>query len=262
MRHLLYIIISLTSVFVHAQTEVEIYGSGTKGHDSIPVNPDKSYEAKPSYFSSGSPAFEYVFPNISSIFSTHRNSSDLKLPFWTFTPGQSIVLEWKTGSIVASGFSSIYPGVMKIDSGNIGILQQIGNLSFYIGGAANKYGYFRGLHTQYGINGSLSYKFNPHFSLTAFATYYWGKLPIMTSGLLFSPSMIGFYGASRFGGFIDYDTSEHFGLKVGGQKIEHVGIRHYEFEPIATPYLKLGNNKKKFIIEMPVGQMLYNELKK
>lgn len=262
MKYILSVIISLTSVFAHAQTEAEIYGRETKGHDSIPVNLDISYKAMPSYYSSENPAFKYVFPKLSSSFFARRETSDLKLPIWTLTPGQSNVLEWKTGSIVASGFSSIYPGLMKIDSGSIGSHQQIGNLSFCVGGIANKYGYFRGIHTQYGLNGSLTYHFSPQLSFTGFGTYYWGKPPVMSNGLPMPPAMIGFYGVSRFGGYFDYEASEHFGVKMGGQMIQQVGTEHYEFEPIATPYLKLGNGTRKIKIELPVGQILYNALKK
>lgn len=194
--------------------------------------------------------------------STIQGYSNLELPYQSVTPGYADVFRWRNGGISASGFSATYPGLMKIDSGTVGLYQRFGNLSLYVGGIANKYGYFRGIHTQYGINGSLSYQFTPNLSFTAFGTYYFSKPPVMSNGLPMPPSMIGFYSTSRFGGYFDYRVSDSFGVKVGAQTIQQVGTNLYEFEPIATPYINVGNEKRKFKIELPVGQILYNALKK
>lgn len=187
---------------------------------------------------------------------------DWTMPLRTVIPGLSTLFQWGNGGVVANGFSATYPGLMKIDSGSLGIYQRIGNLSYYIGGVANKYGYFKGINTQYGINGSISYQFTPDFSLTAFGAYYFGRPSMMCNGLPMPPSMIGYYGLSRFGGYFDYRISERFGVKIGGQAVQQFGLNRFEFEPIATPYIKAGTGKRKFRIELPVGQILYNSLKK
>lgn len=186
----------------------------------------------------------------------------LELPFYSFTPGEATVYGWNSGRIVAHGFSSVYPGLMKIDSGSIVISQNLGNFSFYIGGMANKYGFFRGLHTQYGINGSISYSFNERLSATVFGTYYFGRPPSMPNGMPMPPAMIGFYNTSRFGGYVDYEISDHFGVEAGAQAVQRVGTSKYEPEPIVTPYMKIGNGKSKVKIGLPVGQIMYHILKK
>lgn len=104
---------------------------------------------------------------------------DLKVPDLTFTPGQSTVFSWYGGELIATGGRVVMPGLMQIESGSIGVYQQVGNFTFYAGGLANKYGYFRGLHTQYGVSGSISYRFSTNVSATAFGTYYFGNPPMM-----------------------------------------------------------------------------------
>ena len=74
--------------------------------------------------------------------------------------------------------------------------------------------------------------------------------------------MMGFYNVSRFGGYVDYGFSEHFGVDIGAQGVQQIGSTRYELEPIVTPYLKMGHGKSKVKIGLPVGQILYHILKK
>ena len=74
------------------------------------------------------------------------------------------------------------------------------------------------------------------------------------------PAMLGFYRTSRFGGYFNYDTSEHFGIQLGAQMVEKMGPQArtlYHFEPIATPYFNIGSGKNKVRIGLPIGQILY-----
>lgn len=187
---------------------------------------------------------------------------ELNIPDLTYIPGQATIASWPRGEVVATGGSMVMPGLMKIDSGSIGVFQQIGSLSLYVGATANKYGYFRGLHTQYGLNGSVSYQFSPNFSFTAFGTYYFGRPPMMANGMPMPPSMAGYYGMTKFGGYIDYQINEHFGVEVGGQTVQQITTGRYEAEPIVTPYVNIGNGNKKIHIGLPVGQILYGILRK
>lgn len=187
---------------------------------------------------------------------------ELNVPELSFTPGQATIFSWRTGEVIATGGRAVYPGLMQIDSGSIGLYQRAGNFSLYAGGIVNKYGYFRGLHTQYGLNGSITYSFSPKVSFTAFGTYYFGKPPIMGGNLPMPPAMVGFYGVSKFGGYVNYDAGERVGVLVGGQAVQQVGTQKYEPEPIFTPYFKVGNGKKKVVIGLPVGQILHGILKR
>lgn len=159
---------------------------------------------------------------------------------------------WHNGGVVVDGESMTMPGLMRIDTGSIGIYQRFGNFSVYGGGGANKYGYFQGVHTQYGINGSVTYRFSPGIHFTAFGSCYFGTPPVLGGGLPMPPSMMGYYAVSRFGGSLHYQFNENFGLDVGGQMVQKVGTSNYRFEPIVTPYVKVG----KIGIGLPVGQIV------
>lgn len=161
-------------------------------------------------------------------------------------------------SVLGSIVTNDYPGLMMKNTGSLGI--SIGNdkLNLYVGGIVNKYGFYGGLLNQLGVTGRFTYQFSSPWTFTAFA-YYYGRnpMPVMPDGSPMPPSMLGYYDVSRFGGYINYSPSEHFGIQVGGQVVERMGDRnHYEVEPIATPYIKVGRGKKKIGIGLPVGQIL------
>ncbi len=186
-------------------------------------------------------------------------SLDLHIPDMIFTPGQARLFNWNSGAITASGGTKLLPGMMQIDSGSLGIYQSVGNFTFYAGGIVNKYGYFNGLHTQYGLNGKITYRVTPRLSTTLFGDYYWGPLPQMANGMPMSPSMAGYYGRSTIGGYLDYQINEHWGVQTGVQSVQQIGTNRYQAEPIVTPYYKIS---KKVAIGLPVGQILYHVLKK
>lgn len=167
-------------------------------------------------------------------------------------PGTAYIPLWRNVGLVASGSTSVMPGLMQIDSGSFGFKQSIGNFSFYMRGMANKYGFFNGLHTQYGVSGNVLYQFSPNLSFTGYGTYYFGQPPMMGNGLTMQPAMIGYYKVSTFGGYISYQFNETFGVDVGAQAVQQFGTNKYQLEPIVTPTVKVG--KVKF--GLPVGQIL------
>lgn len=261
-KYTLFIIVMLDSICAFAQIE-----SSTSRFEEIAVDSLKNRILPllpthhiPGHFQTLQPDFStsnLKFPVLSIPL-----YKDLALHLGALYPNQATLFNWSDGGMIVNGLSTSYPGLMKIDSGSLGVYQKIGNLSYYVGGIANKYGYFKGVYTQYGINGCISYQFTSDLSLTAFGTYYFGRPPVMHNGLPLPPSMIGYYGVSRFGGYFDYRISERFGVKIGGQVVQRFGLNSYEFEPIATPYINAGSEKRKFKIELPVGQILYNALTK
>ncbi|MDE6577266.1 MAG: hypothetical protein K2K58_03745 [Muribaculaceae bacterium] len=164
---------------------------------------------------------------------------------------------WRAGAFVASGNTLAMPGLMRIESGNIGLTQSIGNFSMYLGGEANKYGYFNSLHTQYGVTGFMEYQFNPRLSVSVFGSYYFGGTPLMRNGVVIPPSMMGYYNVSSFGGTVNYQINETFGLNVGAKYEQQFGTNRYRFSPIVTPTVKIGKVK----IGLPVGEILYDYVK-
>ena len=167
-------------------------------------------------------------------------------------PGTAYIPLWRNGGFLAMGDRTVLPGLMLIDSGSIGLMQNAGNFSLYFGGIANKYGYFNGLHTQYGVNGMVRYDFSSSFSATGFGTYYFGRPPMMANGSPMPPSMIGYFGVSTFGGYVSYQINETFGVDVGAQAVQQFGTDKYRLEPIVTPTVKMG----KLSFGLPVGQIL------
>ncbi len=180
----------------------------------------------------------------------------ISVPDISFYNGTAPIFTWKSGTVVAIGGSVSYPGLMQVDHGSIGVKQSAGPFSFYIGATSNKYGWYKRLQTQYGINGSIDCQLTPWMSLSAYGTYYWGKAPGMANMMPLPPSMLGYYGYNKFGGYIDFHN-ERFGIQMGGQLVKGTYNSRYEVEPIATPYVKVGRGKKKIGIGLPVGQIIY-----
>ena len=111
-------------------------------------------------------------------------------PTYYNAPGTAYIPLWRNGGLLAMGDRTVLPGLMLIDSGSIGLMQDVGHLSLYFGGVANKYGYFNGLHTQYGVNGTVRYDFSSRFSAIGFGTYYFGRPPRMAYRLSGDMSVI------------------------------------------------------------------------
>lgn len=170
----------------------------------------------------------------------------LAIPVYPFTPGMANITTWRSGNLFTTGSQRVLPGLMQIDHGAIGIAQKAGRFSFYAGMSANKYGYYHGLHTQYGINGSATYTLNPQISFTLFGNYY------LANGMPMTPAMLAYYETNSFGGYMNYQASNCFGVLVGGQTVQQTGTHNYRNEPIVTPYVKVG----KIGIGLPVGQIL------
>lgn len=156
--------------------------------------------------------------------------------------------------------TTAFPSMMNKATGTLGAALSTERSTFYFGGIVNKYAFHGGLFRQFGLSARFCYMISAPLSVTAFA-YYYGKnaLPIMPNGAPIPPSMLGFYDVSRFGGYVDYNVSEHFSITVGGQVVERHGLNknHFDLEPIATPYIMIGKGKKKFGLGLPVGQILY-----
>lgn len=168
---------------------------------------------------------------------------------------------YRTNHFALSGNLGVtpYPGMMNKVTGTLGMTLSNEKYRFYVGAIVNQYAFYRGFISQPGITGQFTYNISAPLSFTAFA-YYYGKnaMPMMPNGSPMPPSMLGFYDVSRFGGYVNYKVSDHFGIMMGGQIVERHGLRNnrYELEPIATPYISVGSGKKKIGIGLPVGQIL------
>lgn len=183
-----------------------------------------------------------------------KRISDLNLSNLRFITGEANLLKWTGGEIAANGYMRVYPGLMQINSGSIGINQSFGRLTLSAGAEANKYGFFNGLITQYGLTGNVAYRFSPRLSFTAFGTYYFGN-----PRMFLPPSIAGYYGRTSFGGYFDYRINDYWGVEAGARTVKRLGTNRYESEPIVNPYYKIN---KKVKIELPIAEILYHILKR
>ena len=170
--------------------------------------------------------------------------------------GQDNLFKWHNGEIAISGLSIPYPGMMQVDTGSIWATQSLGNFRVCIGTIVNKYGWYHGLKTQYGLTGNIYYQISPKLSFKIYGIYYFGSDPRLINGMYLPPSMLGFYDYTKFGGYFNYNVNNRFGIQMGGQIVKRTYNNTYEAEPIATPYIKVGKGKKKIGIGLPVGQIL------
>lgn len=260
--YILAIILSGAYYQINAQ-EIKAYEIPQSGgrNDSVPVlNPDEYLMPTPDTSS-----------NLNKIEWEERQeefnlSSDKTSQFYIdmeqnrrrpIIPGTAYIPTWKNGGVLATGSISEFPGMMSIHTGAVGLIQNYGKWNLYIGGEANKYGYFNGLHTQYGINGSISYSISPLITLTGYGTYYFGRAPMMANGMPMSPGMLGYFSASNFGATAEFQFNETFGLIVGGEAVQEIGTNRYRFEPIVTPTIKIGKVK----IGIPVGEIVNDAIR-
>jgi len=159
------------------------------------------------------------------------------------------IAEWRTGGISAAMGSASMPGLMGVEIGHIWIHQSMGALTFAANADAIKYGYFRGLETQYGFSGSLTYDINEQFSATLFGSYHTAPHRFMT------PAMLGYVSIPTIGGFLDWRINDRWGVEIGAQGYRSPIIRQWRIQPMVVPYFRL-NKKAKLGID--VGGILYN----
>lgn len=191
-----------------------------------------------------------------------RQGADLGIVYTPIMAGEATPVTWKNGGVMVSGGRESLPGLMGIERGEAGIYQQAGRFSFYAGGIVNKYGSFQGLQTQWGMRGNLSYMISSDLTISAFGEYYSNGAPRTGPGLPFPPSIVGYYGYTKFGAKLDYSINDRWGVETGMQMVQPTGMRSIEAEPIVTPYYKLGSGKHKVKIGLPVGQILYHMIRR
>ncbi|MDE6206224.1 MAG: hypothetical protein K2M55_00260 [Muribaculaceae bacterium] len=253
MKAIYAILLAIFTAPVYAQTEIssfplEVDSIGIENSIITDSNISGDLSPLPTLSAPRLPLSSY--PNIH--YRKLYKDSILQIPSLSFIPGLSNLYSWRNGSIIATGEESDMLGLMHMDNGTIGIFQSYENMSLYLGLEANKYGFYQGLHTQYGISGNLSYYLSPHLSFTAYGTYYFGVPPTLKGGLPMSPAMMEYCQRSTLGGYMNYRINDRYGILVGGQAVQQMGTNKYQFEPVVTPYFKVG----KVEIGLPVGQIL------
>ena len=145
----------------------------------------------------------------------------------------AVVVSWYAGLVAASASYATYPGLMSMESGVLSVTHDFGKVVLTGNVMAEKYRTFRGLDTNYGVGGMLTYRIGERFSLNVFGQYY-------KKSLYYSPAALPYVGTSKYGVFADMQFGERFGMR-------------WQTVPIAAPYVKLNNGAK---IGLDVGRLL------
>lgn len=170
-----------------------------------------------------------------------------------FAPGSADLWRLRNGGITASGHSEVMPGLMKADHGALTMSRWFGSVELSVFGSASKYGYYRGLSTQWGVGGSLTYLINDNLSFTAFGSYY-------SPTSITQPAKLGYVNTSSYGGYFNYRFADsRFGVKVGAQRYYcgPSGSGQWETQPILMPYYQL---RKGVELGVDLGGILYQLL--
>ena len=155
------------------------------------------------------------------------------IPDVGFVPGLAPLGAWQGGGVLAVGSRLSLPGLMGIESGSLSVVQSFGRLSLTGTMSATKYGYFRGLQTQWGVGGSATYRFSPQWSCTAFGNYY-------SRINAFNPAMAGYMSSSQFGGYFDWRISDFFGMMMGARAEQMMVTNRWQATPMVVPYVSIG----------------------
>ncbi len=164
--------------------------------------------------------------------------------------GGATLASWDGGMVYATGAVTSLQGLAGIERGRVTFLQQLGPLSVSMWGEAAKYGYFRGLTTQYGFGGSATWTFNPTLSLTVFGSYY-NTNPWQSS------AMAPYFASTNYGGYLGINFNDHWGVDVGAQRSFESYNNRWATRPIVAPYYKMDNGAK---IQVDVGGIVYGLL--
>jgi len=165
-----------------------------------------------------------------------------------YTP---VIASWQNGAIWADGSAIHFPGMAGVESATAGISQRIGRVSLSAYGTATKYGYFRGLSTQWTVGGSLQWQFAPRLGITLFGSYSTGAYRI---GM--APGVAEMLAMPSFGGYLSWDITDKFGVDVGASATYN-NLGRWEARPIVAPYLRTGSAK----ISVDVGGIMYELLR-
>lgn len=79
---------------------------------------------------------------------------------------------WKNINIDVSGEQQHYIGLANISSGTMAVDLSLPNLYIRLYGKANKFSYYHGLQTVWGMGGIINYQISRRLSLCAFGEFY------------------------------------------------------------------------------------------
>ena len=158
--------------------------------------------------------------------------------------------EWKGLNFYGQSYRETFPAMLVRQGATVGVSRTWDKLSFSVFASANRYRTFH-TATQFGLGGSLSYRFSPYVSATAFGSYY-SVQPFL------SMAAFPYVNSSAYGGYFTLEN-DRYGVDLGVQRCYDSYRQQWIVSPILTPKYHFS---KKFTIEVPVGEMVRDVLEK
>lgn len=148
-------------------------------------------------------------------------------------------------NFTAVGTYRSYIGLMDVQSVSGNMQYNLGAITMQGGLITNRYHYYRGIISQYGISGQIVYSFNPNLSATIFGTYYNTNPFISMAAFPFVPT-------TSYGGYMTVGNNSFY-MNLGVERRYNTFERKMETVPIISPAFKISN---KVIIELPLGDLV------
>ena len=152
--------------------------------------------------------------------------------------------EWKGLNFYGQSYRETFPAMLVRQGATVGVSRTWDKLSFSAFASADRYRTFH-TATQFGLGGSLSYRFSPYISATAFGSYY-SVQPFL------SMATFPYVNSSAYGGYFTLEN-DRYGVDLGVQRRYDSYRQQWIVSPILTPKYHFS---KKFTIEVPVGEMV------
>lgn len=151
----------------------------------------------------------------------------------------------KNLKFTAVGTYRCYIGLMDVQSVSGNMQYSFGAINMQGALIANRYHFYRGIISQYGISGQIVYSFNPNLSATIFGTYYNTNPFISMAAFPFVPT-------TSYGGYMTVGNNSFY-MNLGVERRYNTFEHKMETVPIISPAFKISN---KVTVELPLGDLV------
>lgn len=171
-------------------------------------------------------------------------------PVYFSRPAGAVTM-WDSGGLIGHINSSAMFGRMGMERGGLSVVQNVGRFTFTAMVEGIKLGYFNGMSNAWGVGGSVTYRAMDCLLFTAYGSYY-NNPGFLQTGI---NSMV---PVTNFGGYVNWQISEHWGVKAGAQAFRSTIGNRWEAVPTVIPYYRFSNGRE---LGIDVGSIVYEVIK-
>ncbi len=171
-------------------------------------------------------------------------------PVYFSRPAGAVAM-WDSGGLIGHINSSAMFGRLGMERGGLSVVQNVGRFTFTAMVEGIKLGYFNGMSNAWGVGGSVTYRAMDCLSFTAYGSYY-SNPGFLQTGI---NSMV---PVTNFGGYVNWQISEHWGVKAGAQAFRSTIGNRWEAVPTVIPYYRFSNGRE---LGIDVGSIVYEVIK-